>query len=211
MLLWLLAAIAFLLFAWGYRESFTDPEFKVTRPVKGDPVWLNKIDAAAPLGGDDDTYIQVLQAFYDRVYAPSPTKPRDVDVEAFLKSPAATVPGIDPVSLRKIITNAFHIDLSLSAAAREQQQLVTTGALAGFEGKNLQPGNARDQVRDRTEAIYVPADSRKGDLPEGLYAPTLQTEPLRPGELKHTSTSWTSVTPMSFCDEGDSECMKNVL
>jgi hypothetical protein len=211
MIVWLLAAIAFLLFAWGYRESFTDPEFKVTRPSETDAAWLNKIDAAAPLDGDDKTYIRVLQAFYDTVYLPSPAKPRDVDVEVFLKSPAATVPGIDPVSLRKIITTAFHIDLSVSAAAREQQQIVTTGVLAGFSGSNLQPGNARDEVRTRTENIYVPADSRKGELPEGLYEPTMQTEPLRPGDFKDNSTSWSSVAPMSFCEDGDSECMKNVL
>lgn len=211
MLLWLLAAIAFLLFAWGYRESFTDPEFRVTRPSETDATWLNKIDAAAPLGGDDKAYIRVLQAFYDTVYLPSPMKPRDTDVEAFLRSPAATVPGVDPVSLRKIITAAFHIDLSVSAAAREQQQIVTTGVLAGFTGSNLEPGNARDEVRTRTENIYVPADSRKGELPEGLYAPVMQTEPLRPGDFKDNSTSWSSVSPMSFCKDGDSECMKNVL
>lgn len=211
MLLWLLAAIAFLLFAWGYRESFTDPDFNVTRPSMDNPSWRSKIDAEAPIGGNDEDYMRVLQAFYDKVYAPSSTKPRDVDVEAFLKSPDAVVPNVDPMSLRRIITTAFHIDVSLSAAAREQQQLVTAGALVGFEGKNLQPGNARDQVRARTESIYVPADTRKGDLPEGLYAPTMQTEPLHPGDFNDKSTSWSSVTPMSFCEKGDPECMKNVL
>jgi hypothetical protein len=211
MLLWLLAAIAFLLFAWEYRERFTDPEYKVTRPSNTDPTWLSKIDAAAPIGGNDDDYMRVLQSFYDKVYLPSPTKPRESDVETFLKSPDAIVPGVDPVSLRRIITTGFHIDTSMTAAAREQQQTVMTGALAGFSGTNLQPGNARDQVRARTESIYVPADSRKGELPEGLYAPTMQTEPLRPGELNDKSTSWSSVTPMSVCEEGDSECMKNVL
>jgi len=153
----------------------------------------------------------VLQAFHDKVYVPSPTKPRDVDVEAFLKSPDAVVPGVDPSSLRRIITTGFRVDVSLTAAAREQQQAVTTGALAGFTGSNLQPGNARDQVRTRTESIYVPADSRKGELPEGLYAPVLQTEPLRPGEFDNKSTSWTSIMPYSVCAAGDWTCMKNVL
>lgn len=211
MLLWLLAAIAFLLFAWNYREHYTDPVYKVTRPSMDDPSWRSKIDAQAPIEGNDEDYIRVLQAFYDKVYVPSPTKPRDVDVEAFLKSPDATIPFMDPVSLRRIITSAFHIDLSMTSAAREEKQLVTTGALAGFEGKNLEPGDARDEVRTRTESIYVPVDSRKGPLPEGLYAPVMQTEPRRPGEFNDRTTSWSSVTPMSFCEEGDSECVKNVL
>jgi hypothetical protein len=211
MIVWLLAAIALLLFAWGYREMFTDPEYKVTRPSMESASWRSKIDAEAPIGGNDEDYMRVLQAFYDKVYVPSPTKPRDVDVEAFLKSPDAVVPGVEPGSLRRIITTGFHIDLSLTAAAREKEQTVTTGALAGFTGSNLQPGNARDEVRTRTESIYVPADKRKGELPEGLYAPVMQTEPLRPGHFDNKSTSWTSVMPYSVCAAGDWTCMKNVL
>lgn len=211
MILWLLSALALLLFAWGYKETFADPEYSVTRPSLEDPSWRSKIDAEAPIGGNDEDYIRALQVFYDTVYVPSPTKPRDVDVERFLASPQGSVAGVDPISLRRILTNGFHIDLTTSSAAREQQQIETEGALAGFEGKNLEPGNGRDQVFSRTEVIYTPADSRKGDLPEGLYAPTMQTEPLRPGDFDAKSTSWSSVTPASFCEDGDEACMKNVL
>jgi hypothetical protein len=226
MILWVLFAIALLLFALDYKERFTDPNEctvtgvtrggkpcvpKLTRPSLDSPTWRSKIDAEAPIGGNDADYVRVLQAFYDKVYAPAVTKPRDTDVEAFLKSADANVAGVDPVVLRRMISSGFRVDLSATAAAREQQQIVTTGALAGFEGKNLQPGNARDEVYSRTESIYTPADMRKGELPEGLYKPVMQTLPLRPGDVKDKSTSWTQVSPMSVCEPGDSECMKNVL
>ncbi len=211
MIVWLLAAIAVLLFAWAQKERFADPEYKVTRPSGTDPTWRSKIDAEAPIGGNDADYIRALQLFYDRVYAPSPTRPRDVDVEAFLTANASSLSGVDPVSLRKILTKAFHVDISETASAREEKQLVKTGVLAGFTGSNLQPGNARNEVYTRTELIYTPADTRLGDLPEGIYEPTQQTTPSRPGEFNDKSTSWTDVSPMSFCVRGDSECMKNVL
>ena len=222
----MLFAIALLLFALDYKEHFADPEEctvtgvtrggrpcvpKLTRPSLNDPTWRSKIDAEAPIGGNDEDYVRVLQAFYDKVYVPSAVKPRDTDVEAFLKSANASVAGIDPVVLRRMITSGFRVDLSATAAAREEQQAVTTGALAGFEGKNLQPGNARDEVYSRTESIYTPADMRKGELPEGLYEPVMQTLPLRPNDSKDKSTSWTQVSPMSFCEDEDPECMKNVL
>ena len=226
MIVWLLAAIALLLFAWTSRELFTDPEEctvtgvtrggqpcvpKLERPSMTNASWRSRVDAEAPIGGNDDDYIRALQLFYDKVYVPAATRPTDKDVEAFLAANAQSLVGVEINSLRRIITSGFRIELTTTAAQRDKARVVTTGVLAGFEGKNLQPGNARDQVYARTEAIYTPADMRKGELPEGLYEPTMQTQPSRPGEFNDNSTSWTDVSPMSFCVPGDSECVKNVL
>ena len=220
MLYWLIA-IALLLFALQFREHYTDPEectvtgvtrdgkpcaSKITRPA-ANTTWLSKIDAEAPIGGNDEDYIRVLQAFYDNVYVPSPTKPKDTDVEAFLKTPAAQVAGVDEQSLRKIIANGFRVERTATIAAREQKETVTTGALAGFSGANLQPSNGIDEVRTRVESTYTPADSRSGETPEGIYAPVPQQPfPRRPGEHSDGSTSWTPNAFASVC-----ECCKNVL
>lgn len=216
MVLWWLFAIALLLFALQHRENFTDPERAISRPALTSDgqipaIWQSRIDANSPISSNDMDYFNALQSFYDRVYAPSPTRPKDTDVEAFLKTSTATVAGIDPNALRKMIGAAFTIEKTLSAAAREEKEIVTTGALAGFTGSNLQPGNARDELYDRTENIYVPADTRKGELPEGLYKPTEQTTPLGRGEFTTKSTSWTSILPYWFCNPGDTACAKNVL
>lgn len=226
MVLWLLAALALLLFAWGYKEAFTDPEEctvtgvtprgqpcrpPIVRPSLENSVWRSRIDAEAPIGASDDDYVRALQLFYDTVYSRAETRPKDTDVEAFLQANSGQLVGVDPNALRRIITAGFRIDLTTTVAAREKARMVTTGALAGFEGKALQPGNARDEVYTRMEAIYTPADMRRGELPEGLYAPTKQTMPYRTGEVDDNSTSWTDVSPASVCDPNDSECMKNVL
>lgn len=215
MVLWWLFAIALLLFALQYREHYTDPERSISRPelVGGNipSIWQSKIDANSPIASNDMDYFLALQAFYDKVYAPSPTRPKDTEVEAFLKTTDATTPGIDPIALRKMIGASFSIEKTLSAAAREQKEIVTTGALAGFMGSNLQPGNARDELYDRTEDEYIPADSRKGELPEGLYKPTKQTTPIGRGEFVTKSTSWTSILPYWFCKPGDTACAENVL
>jgi hypothetical protein len=223
---WILFAIALLLFAWGYRESFTDPDEcsvrgvtrggkpclpVLARPSIDDPSWRSKIDAEAPIGGNDEDYIRALQLFYDRVYSVSATKPKDTDVEAFLRTSIASFPGVDPTSLRKILTKGFRVELTSTAAEREKEQTVLTGALTGFKGSELQPGGANDESHTRDELGYLPADNRKGDLPEGLYAPTRQYTPLFPGDFKDKSTSWTQVSPMSVCDGKDPECLKNVL
>lgn len=185
-LLWLLV-IALLLHAWSLREGYTDPESPVTRPQRN-AVWLSKIDAEAPIGGNDDDYLRVLTAFYDKVYAPAATKPKDTDVEAFLKTPDAQIPGVDLKALRKIIVAGFDVELTATAAAREEQQLVTTGALAGFKGENLQPSDGVDQVYGHMdEQPYMPADTRKAELPEGLYEPTQQQpRPRREVTAKNT-------------------------
>jgi hypothetical protein len=203
MIEWLLFVAICLLIAGALREHFQDPEFPVSRPAKN-PIWLSKIDAEAPIGGDDDLYLSVLQAFYDKVYNPASVKPKDTDVEAFLRGPDANRPGIDINVLRKIIGNSFRIERTTTAAAREQKQV------AFKVSKAIEPKDGRDQVYDRTEALYVPADSRIGELSEGVYEDIpQQDEPRRPGFFDNKSTSWTQAAFYSVCDGGP--CEQNVL
>jgi hypothetical protein len=208
----LLLAIGLLLLALYAREHFTDPEFRVTRPERN-AEWLSKIDAEAPIGGNDDSYIKVLQQFYDTIYVPAATKPKDTDVEVFVNK--ITDPDIDKPSLRKIIASGFKVQLTETASAREQRQLVKTGALVGFTGSNLQPKDGVNEVYRRKEDPYKPADTRRGgELPEGLYAPVEQQEtPRREGIWKPDalSTSWNSLLPYSVCTDETAECAKNVL
>ena len=202
-MLWWLIVIAFVLFVIGMREYFVDPDSPVTRPARNS-VWLSKIDSEAPIGGNDDDYLRVLQAFYDKVYAPAETKPKDTDVELFLKSPDAQVAGVDPNAIRKIIGTSFRIERTTTAAAREEEQVKFQPTEA------LEPKYGRDQVYTRTEQIYVPADSRFGELPEGLYAPVpQQPTPRREGDWDDKSTSWTDAKFYGVC-EGEA-CAKNVL
>ena len=185
MVLWWLFAIAVLLFALQVRENYTDPESPVRPPtltsdgkIPGD--WQSKIDALSPIGGDDMAYFRAAQAFYTKVYMPSATKPKDSDVEAFLATPDGNAPGVDLGVLRRLIATSFRVELTATAAAREEKQLVTTGALAGFKGDNLEPGNGVDQVYTRVESIYTPADDRLSDrASEGLHEDTTQTKPRR--------------------------------
>lgn len=201
--LWLLA-VALLLFAWTFREEFVDKDFPVT-PPKRDSVWLSKIDAEAPIGGNDDDYLKVLDAFYTKVYVPAETKPTDAAVEAFLKSPDANIAGIDPGALRKIIVAGFRIESTKTAAAREEAQVKFKPS------KALEPKDGVDEVFVRKEDIYQPSDTRKGDLPEGLYAPVdQQEEPRREGIYDDKSTSWSSASFYSICKPGE-PCAKNVL
>jgi hypothetical protein len=208
----LLLAIGLLLIALYFREHFTDPEFRVTRPERN-AEWLSKIDAQAPIGGDDTLYIKVLQQFYDTVYVPSATKPKDTDVEVFVNK--ITDVGIDKPSLRKIIADGFKVELTQTAAAREEKQLVKTGALVGFTGSNLQPKDGVNEVYRRKEEPYKPADMRRGgELPEGLYSPVEQQDtPRREGIWKpdSLSTSWNFARPYSICADETAECAKNVL
>lgn len=200
---WLLFVAICLLIAGRLRERYTDPEFPVSRPAKN-PIWLSKIDAQATIGADDDAYIAVLQAFYDKVYKPAATKPKDTDVEAFLKSPDVNAPGIDANVVRKIIGNAFHVEPTTTAAAREEKQIVFKATEA------LEPTDGRDEVYTRTENLYVPADARIGELPEGIYEPVQQQDkPRRPGEYDNKTTSWTQAAFYSVCESGP--CEQNVL
>ena len=192
--IWILLGIALLLVVFRTREHYVEIEGPGARPSKTAD-WLSKIDAEAPIGGNDDDYLAVLQQFYDQIYKPA----RDANPSVFIKDTVVkqfadsnTRPGVDKEAIRKIITAGFAVERSGTAAAREQQQIVKTGALAGFSGANLQPSMGVDEVRTRTEPTYVPVDSRLGPLPEGLYRPTeQQDEPRREGTSDDKSTSWT--------------------
>lgn len=182
--IWILLAVALLLLFLRFREHYVEIEGPGDRPSKTAD-WLSKIDAEAPIGGNDDDYLAVLQTFYDDVYLPARTANptvfiEDTKVKQFADS--VTVPGVDKESIRKIITAGFAVQRTGSAAAREEQQIVKTGALAEFEGKNLEPKMGVDEVRTRKELSYQPADMRKGKLPEGLYSPVEQQEEPRRGE-----------------------------
>lgn len=193
---WILLGIALLLFFIQTREHYVVISGPGERPSRtGD--WLSKIDAEASIGSDDDEYIRVLQRFYDEIYKPARTANpdvfiRDTQVKTFADS--VTSPTIDKTALRKIITAGFAVDRTGSAIAREEEQIVKTGALAGFTGANLAPSMGVDQVRSRTELNYVPADTRLGKLSEGLYKPVgQQDEPRREGTYDDKSASWTGV------------------
>jgi hypothetical protein len=202
---WLLIAIALLLFALSFREFYQDPDSPVTRPTgdrKKDQAWYSKIDSQAPIDGNDAEYIRVITQFYDQVYQPAETKPTQSDLDAFVaKLPApfnppqntAGTPNANHKAIKEILETGFRIGRAGSAAAREQAELVTTGALKGFKGENLQPSDGYDQVYGhRTQDLYVPADNRPAVLlPEGEYPPTKQTEPTRPGEPNPREVSWT--------------------
>lgn len=182
--LWILLAIALVLILLRYREHYVEISGPGARPSKTAD-WLSKIDAEAPIGGNDDDYLNVLQRFYDEIYLPARKENptvfiKDTQVKAFADS--VTTPGVDKEAIRRIITAGFAVERTGSAAAREEAQAVKTGALAGFKGTNLAPSMGVDQVRTRTEVDYKPADIRKGKLPEGLYSPVpQQEEPRREG------------------------------
>jgi hypothetical protein len=182
--LWILLGIALLLVLLRFREHYVEISGPGARPSKT-AEWLSKIDAEAPIGGDDDEYLKVLQRFYDEIYLPARTANstvfiKDTQVKSFADS--VTTPGVDKEAIRRIITAGFAVERTGGAASREQEQIVKTGALVGFKGENLAPSMGVDQVRNRTEVDYVPADTRKGKLPEGLYSPVpQQQEPRREG------------------------------
>lgn len=192
--LWILLAIAILLLLLRYREHYVEISGPGQRPTRN-AEWLSKIDAEAPIGGNDDEYLAVLQRFYDEIYKPARTANPTVFIkDTQVKTFADSTTGVDKEAVRKIITAGFAVERTGSAAAREQEQIVKTGALAGFKGENLQPEMGVDEVRNRTELTYVPADTRKGKLPEGLYAPVKQQEePRREGIVDDKSVSWTGV------------------
>lgn len=205
--IWILLGIALLLLLVGVREHYVEITGPGVRPSKT-AEWLSKIDAEAPIGGNDDDYITVLQKFYDEVYLPARTANptvfiEDTKVKQFADS--IKLAGVDKISIARIITAGFAVRRTGSAAAREEQQIVKTGALADFKGANLAPSMGVDEVRTRTEVTYVPADMRKGKLPEGLYTPVeQQEEPRREGTGSDNYTSLYNVC------EGE-ECAKNVM
>jgi hypothetical protein len=209
--LWILLAIALLLILLRYREHYVEISGPGKRPERN-AEWLSKIDAEAPIDGNDDDYLKVLQRFYDEIYLPARTANstifiKDTQVKSFADS--VTTPGVDKNAIARIITAGFAVERTGTAAAREEAQSVKTGALAGFKGENLAPSMGVDEVRTRTEVDYVPADTRKGKLPEGLYSPVPQQEEPRREGIGQQSLDRTDQMYYSVCDGG--ECSKNVL
>lgn len=197
MMLWILLVLALLLLGMRFREHYVEIRGPGARPAKtGD--WLSKIDAEAPIGANDDEYLRVLQKFYDEVYFPA----RDKSPEVFIEDTAVkafadsiTTPSVDKDAIRKIITAGFAVRRTGSPAAREEQQMVKTGALADFKGENLQPKDGVDNLYPNFfRSVYTPADRRTGSLSEGVYRPTEQQDtPRREGTYDDRSTSWTDV------------------
>lgn len=206
MIEWLALIVFLILVGWTLHESFTDTEFTdVTRPSEDSASWKSKIDAQVPLGSNTKDYITALQAFYDNVYTPSPTKPTTNDIEKFLKGSDVKGKPIDPAALRMIISSGFHIEPPSSAGSKEDQQIKFM-----IDPEALEPKNGRDEVFTREEETYRPSDTRIGDLPEGRYAPVVQQlRPRRPGESNYKTTSWRqdlfydvcSVTKKPGCEE----------
>jgi hypothetical protein len=205
----ILFIIAICLLFIGIQECFTDTEFtNVTRPSMESGAWKSKIDAQAPIGGDDEEYITSLQAFYDKVYNPSPTKPTTADIETFLKGPDVAGKPVDTQAMRLILSDAFHIEPSETAAAKEQRQVQFE-----INAEDLQPKNGRDEVRVRTEIPYYPTDPVFGKLPEGNYAPVnQQAEPRHPGFSDYKTIGSSSVLFYDVCaDSKRPGCEQNVL
>ena len=167
MIEWIALFLFLILAGMTIKESFVDTEFtsstqgsakygvggagvatSVTRPTLESGVWKSKIDAQAPIGANDDDYIKVLQAFYDKVYVPAPLKPTIAQLETFLEGPDVKGLPVDTSALRLIIADAFHLDTGQTAAAREEAQSNFTPT------KNLEPSMGRDQVFDRLEADF---------------------------------------------------------
>jgi hypothetical protein len=205
MSVWILLLVAVgLLWMMRTREHYVEVPGPGVRPSLNDASWRSKIDAQAPIGGNDEDYVAALQKFYDTVYKVkrpegATTSPKDTDVEAFLT--ANTFPTVSKDSLRQIILSGFSIDRTESAAAREKKQVRFQPTEA------LQPRDGVDEVYGHNDQeLYKPADSRTGPVPEGVYRATPQTEPSRPLDWDERSTSWSPPTVASVC-----KCAQNVL
>ena len=211
--IWLLVAIVVaLLVIMTMREHYVEREGPGLRPsLEGaeGAAWRSKIDAQIPIGGSDKDYLAALQKFYDTIYAPLRTEnktasPKDTEVEAFLE--ANPFPNVSKDALRQIILSGFSVDRSGSAAAREEKQVKFKPTEA------LQPRDGVDEVYGhRRQEIYVPADRRLGELPEGIYAETPQKYPTREGIWNDNSKSWSPASFASVCEPGDEKCAQNVL
>jgi hypothetical protein len=186
-----------------------DTEFtNVTRPDINNGAWKSKIEAQAPIGANEEEYIKSLQAFYDSVYLPSPTKPTTKDVESFLAGPNVAGKPVDTQAMRLILVDAFHIESTETAAAKEKKQIQFE-----INPADLEPANGRDEVRVRTEANYFPADPVFGKLPEGNYAPVnQQKEPRHPGFNNYKTVGKSPVLFYDVCtDSKRPGCEQNVL
>ena len=208
---WLLLAIVVALLAlMTLREHYVERDGPGLRPsfqgAEG-AAWRSKIDAQIPIGGSDDDYMAALQKFYDTIYSPMRTanktaSPSDTQIEAFLEANPA--PNVSKDALRQIILSGFSVDRTGSAAAREEKQVKFKPTEA------LEPRDGVDEVYGhRKEEVYVPADRRVGELPEGIYAATEQTQPDNEGMWDDKSTSWSPAAFASVCEGG--KCAQNVL
>jgi hypothetical protein len=204
-----LSLLALYLLVLGVHECFVDTEFtNVTRPDLNSGAWKSKIEAQAPIGANEEQYIKSLQAFYDNVYLPSPTKPTTTDVESFLAGPNVVGKPVDTEAIRLILVDAFHIETTQTAAAKEKKQIQFD-----INPADLEPANGRDEVRVRSEANYFPADPVFGKLPEGNYAPVnQQAKPRHPGFKDYKTAGRTSVLFYDVCtDSKRPGCEQNVL
>jgi hypothetical protein len=209
-----LVGIAIVLLVWGLgREGFAiigtavDEKTVVQRPTLESAVWRSKIDASSPIGGNDEDYVRVLQQFYDTVYAPLPTPKtlKESAIDAFLAS-AALPAGVDKASLHTIISDAFRATSDVSAAARELKQIQFQPS------SDIEPEMGVDQVFNRTEDKYTPAEQKGMPLPEGEYQPIAQQAvPRHAGSRDYKTTSWRGTRPYDVCESGDRACTENVL
>lgn len=192
---WLIAIAVLLLLCMMSKETFVDRPGPGDRPSLTDGAWRSKIEVQIPIGGIKEDYEKALQSFYDTIYSPLRTEnstgmPKDTQVEIFLNTQPAT---IDKNALRQIILSGFAIDRTTSAAAREEKQVKFNPSEA------LEPRDGVLQTWKNVRQTYIPVDSRIGDLPEGVYAPTVQEqEPRREGIHDDKSTSWTGQKPYSL-------------
>lgn len=157
-------------------------EAEVPIPSMDSAEWRSKIEAQAPIGADESEYVRELKRFYDTEYKPK-RKPKDTDVEKFLQ----TTTNVDKDALRQIILSGFPIDKTETVAARVARQQKIKDA-----GKYLEPRDGRSETYKRVYPTYVPADTRIGELPEGIYEPVeQQPNPRREGIWDDKSVSWT--------------------
>lgn len=193
---WLLAIAALLLVLMiTHHEGFVDRPGPGTRPSLSDAAWRSKIDVQIPIGASKTDYETALQSFYDTIYEPMRTEndtamPKDTQVEIFLQSQPAT---IDKNALRQIILSGFAVDRTTSASAREEKQIKFKPSEA------LEPRDGVLETWKYPKQTYIPVDNRIGDLPEGVYAPTVQEAgPRREGIHDDKSASWTGQRPYSL-------------
>lgn len=215
---WILVLIALLLLLTGRREHYVDVPGPGKRPSLEDPAWRSKIESQIAIGASEDDYVAAIQSFYDTIYKPARDANATVSVpaaavETFLKSQPST---INQDALRQIILSGFAVDRAETAAAREEKQLNTEGALKGFAAKggsqDIEPKNGVDETWPQytNRPGYKPSDSSTGALPEGNYAPVKQQQtPRHEGTFDDKSTSWTGVKFYNVCE--GAECSKNVL
>jgi hypothetical protein len=194
---WLIVVAVVLLAFMVSRERFVETPGPGTRPSLSDGGWRSKIDAQAPIGGSKEDYEKALQTFYDTIYKPLRTTnpeamPKDTQVEEFLTAQPST---IDKNALRQIILSGFAIDRTTSAAAREEKQVKFNPSEA------LEPRDGVLETWKRVNTTYTPSDTRIGELPEGVYAPTpQQSNPRREGIHDDKSTSWTGQRPYTIAE-----------